>query len=101
MNSTLIHADIFFFITTIVVIALGIVLVVLFIYLVIILKDVREISRTVRRESDEIATDVDMLRQEMRQEIRSGMSSMSAVTGFIGKLFSQHSTKRGGRHTKE
>ena len=88
---TLVHADIFFFITTIAVILLTIVFVVILVYIVVILKDIRELSRIVRREGAEIAEDVHNIRteikDEMRYEARSGTSSAAAFLNFIATLF--------------
>jgi len=96
---TLIHADIFFFITTIVVIALGAVSLIILIYIAIILHDVRKLSRLVQREGEEIAQDVDMLRQEMRHDVRAGASAAAAVFNMIRGLF-QHRARRRAQHTK-
>ena len=76
---TLIHADIFFFVTTIVVVLVAIVLIVILIYIAIILADIRQLSRTIRKEGAEIAEDVDMLRQEFRHEVHQGASGCKLV----------------------
>jgi hypothetical protein len=84
---TLIHADVFFFITTIAVVVLAAAFLVASIYLIVILRDIRELSRIIRKEGEEIAEDVNRLRQEMRQEIRAGSSSAVALFGFFRNLF--------------
>jgi uncharacterized membrane protein len=91
---TLIHADIFFFVTTIVVVLVAIVLIVILIYIAIILADIRQLSRTIRKEGAEIAEDVDMLRQEFRHEVHQGASAASSFFRFIQGLFKKKSGRR-------
>ncbi|MDE2188267.1 MAG: hypothetical protein KGJ35_00855 [Patescibacteria group bacterium] len=87
---TLIHADIFFFVTTIIVIVLALLAAVILSYVVVILKDIRELSRIVRREGEEITADVHNIREEikeeMRYEARSGTSSIAAFLNFVATL---------------
>ncbi len=65
---TILKADIFFFVTTIVVLVLAVVSVVALIYLIRILKNVFYISKVVKRESDETAKDLSDLRRSLREE---------------------------------
>jgi len=78
-----IHADIFFFITSIVVVLLSIFLAILFVYGIRILRDVRHISKRVREESDRIIEDVETIRTNVKQD---GLH-MTTIISFIGKLF--------------
>ena len=59
---SLIHADIFFFITGVAVIVFACVSVVLVIYLVIISRDIRHIVRMVKTRAEELNEDVGRLR---------------------------------------
>ena len=90
---TLIHADIFFFITTIAVILVTLVSVIILIYIVIILKDVRELSRIIKREGTEITEDMHAFRQEVKEEmkhsIRNNQSSIAAFLNLIVSLFAR------------
>lgn len=83
---TLIHADIFFFITSIFVVVLTIVLAVAGVYFILILRDMKYISRKVKIEGEEIIGDVKELREKIREE---GVGLRS-----IGKLFGFFSGKR-------
>ena len=65
---TLIHADIFFFVTTIVVIVVGILFAIALIYLVMILKRVKNITEAVREETILFREDIHELRGSVKRE---------------------------------
>jgi hypothetical protein len=65
---TLIHADIFFFVTTIVVVIVGVALTVALIYLAKILSDVKEITKQVKEETILFREDVKGLRGDIKKE---------------------------------
>lgn len=90
---SLIHADIFFFITTVIVILLGIVLVVIFIYIALILVDIRAISRIARSESADIADDIHMIRSEVQSELRRGSSVIASLVRVIRGLFRRRKSR--------
>jgi len=66
--TTLIHADIFFFVTTIVVIIVGIALTIALIYLAKVLSDVKEITRQVKEETILFREDIGGLRNDIKKE---------------------------------
>lgn len=84
---TLIHADIFFFVTTLAVILIASLFAVVIIYIVRILNDFRYISRVVRKETDLLAGDIEEIREEVkRQGVFGGISAMiSALVNGLGK----------------
>ncbi len=86
---SLIHADIFFFVTTVIVIALGLISIVILTYIAIIIADIREISRIARRESGEIAEDIAEIRGEIKKEIRNNSSVISSIFKVIKNLFNR------------
>jgi hypothetical protein len=65
---TLIHADIFFFVTTIVVVIVGIALTVTLIYLAKVLSDVREITKQAKEEILLFREDIKDLRGDIKHE---------------------------------
>jgi hypothetical protein len=65
---TLIHADIFFFVTTIAVIVVGIVLTVALIYLAKVLSDIKEITKQVKEETILFREDIGELRGDIKKE---------------------------------
>jgi uncharacterized protein YoxC len=66
--ATLIHADIFFFVTTIVVVVVGIALTVALIYLAKVLSDLRKITKEVHEETVLFREDLKNLRTDVRRE---------------------------------
>lgn len=64
----LLHANIFFFITSIAVIVVTVFLVVLLHHLIQIARDAREITNMVKEESTEIAEDLEELRDTIKKE---------------------------------
>lgn len=67
-NETLIHADIFFFISTIALVLVSTGIVIVLIYIIKILRNIRDISDRVKEESTEIMADVKILRKNLRDE---------------------------------
>jgi len=66
--SSFIQADIFFFITSIAVVLLVILMAVLFVFLIKIMKDVRDVTRKFSEETTVILSDVHRLRNFMQEE---------------------------------
>ena len=63
----IVHADIFFFITSLAVIIIGVGLTVVIYYSILILRDVRAILQKVRKTSDELAEDFEEVRAEIKK----------------------------------
>lgn len=83
---TLYHADIFFFITAIAVIVVGIVLAVVGMYFILILRDLRAIVALGKRESELIAQDV----KDLRDTVRKDGAQARQVFGFFSKLLKKN-----------
>lgn len=66
--SDLVHADIFFFITSISVIVLSLLVAVALFYVVKILRDIQAISAKIRKASDELEQDFESLRSAVKGE---------------------------------
>lgn len=81
--TTLIHADIFFFISTIALVLVSVGIIVALVYLIKILRNVSEVSDKVKEESAEIITDIRHLRSDMKRE---GFR-MQHVGQFFARLF--------------
>lgn len=84
---SLIHADIFFFITTIIAIILGILLAVVLSYIIKILADIKEISNIARVETTDMAEDIHNIRDEVRSEFRKNSSVIASLFSIFGSLF--------------
>lgn len=98
---TLIHADIFFFITTIAVILVTLVAVIVLIYIVFILKDIRELSRTIKKEGEEIIDDVHVFRQEVKEEAKYSMKNNSSTTAAFFNLIANLFARRKSQNYKK
>lgn len=83
--NTLIHADIFFFTTTIIFIVMGILASIALYYVIGILKNVRDVSDTVKESSDILAEDIKALREQVKEKglkISSFIKLFGTITSF-------------------
>lgn len=80
-----IHADIFFFITSIAVVLVTAILVVALIYLIRILRDAKAVTGKVKEEAKLISEDIDGLRAKTRQEGVKLKNFVDFFSGFSGK----------------
>lgn len=94
--NTLIHADIFFFVTTIAVVLIASLFIVVIIYIVRILSDFRYISGVVRKETDLLAEDIEEIRDEVK---RKGV--FSGLYAIISGLFSGLDKRSKVKQTKK
>jgi uncharacterized protein YoxC len=83
---TLIHADIFFFITTIALILIALGLIIALIYIIKILHNVFHVSEKVKVESDEIISDLKTLRGNVKEK---GFR-LQYVKQFIKRIFGRN-----------
>ena len=72
---TLIHADIFFFITSVAVGILSAVLIIIAVYVVRIMNDIKHISTIARDQADALKQDIEDLREQLKQNERWGLLS--------------------------
>ena len=78
-----VHADIFFFITAIAVIVVGVASLIALYYAIVILRDAREIVKKIRQASDEIEEDFEDLRENIRNEGVKVRAIVELVLAFI------------------
>lgn len=81
MNN-LIHADIFFFITTIIAVILGILFIFVLYYVISILRKFKQIAEKIKQESDNVAEDIENLRAKMKED---GLK-FSFLVGMFSKI---------------
>ncbi|OHA17323.1 MAG: hypothetical protein A3C79_03330 [Candidatus Taylorbacteria bacterium RIFCSPHIGHO2_02_FULL_45_28] len=86
---TLIHADIFFFITSIAVVLVSIGLIIALIFIIKILNNIHKISDMLRSESGLVVEDVHAL----RGKIREGKLSLAGIFRLFRDLFTRKSIK--------
>lgn len=87
----MIHADIFFFVSTILFVLTAAVFIVAIIYLIEILKDIRHMTGVARVQSDLIAEDIAELRAKVRKE---GVFSKNLFV-FLMELFKNRKKTKG------
>jgi hypothetical protein len=89
MNN-LIHADIFFFITSVIVILFAIIGLVAAFYIVRILHSVRYIADKIKEESDNVSEDI----AELREKIKDGGAKFGGIARTIAMFFLGKATSR-------
>jgi hypothetical protein len=82
---TLIHADVFFFVSTIALLVVVFFLAIVLAYVVTILKDVKHVTRKIREESDEVIEDLQLLRSHIKNE---GFKIVT-LGGFLTRFFNR------------
>ncbi len=82
---TLIHADIFFFITTIWIIVISAIIVVILMYVAMILNDLKKISSKMREGSEALAEDLG----ELRSSLQSDGVKVQSILKYFSHLFSK------------
>lgn len=80
---SLLQSDIFFFVTTIAVAVATILLIVCFVYIIRVLRDVRSITSRVKKETDNLSNDVADVRRTLRQEGAKLTDLFHALSAFI------------------
>lgn len=88
MNN-LIKSDIFFFITSIAVVIIAILLTILIIYLIKVSKDIRYISKRAKTEADNIIDDVSQLRTNLKTE----GGKIKDLAGMFARFYNPKKTK--------
>jgi len=82
-NESLIHADIFFFISTIALILITIGISIAFVYVIRILKNVDDVSNKIKSESKEIVEDIKKLRLTLKEEGVKWKNIVDLIRGFF------------------
>lgn len=76
----LLKSDIFFFITSVSVVAVTVLIIIVLVYIAEILRDIRHVSKNVRKESDHFTEIVN----EILKDFHKGTKK---VTGVVAKIF--------------
>jgi len=94
MTDTFLRADIFFFITSIAVAIISVVLAVALFQFILILRDVRHVSRRLREEADRIFADVEGVRKFVRKEGKRAVDLKEVMGSVIGTFLSKRKSRR-------
>jgi hypothetical protein len=90
----LVHADIFFFVSTIALVVLSIALLVALYYVIAVVRDVRKISARMERASVTLEKDFDELRENVKAEGRKVRGMADVILGFALRAISPKPKKR-------
>jgi hypothetical protein len=102
MDDTLMHANIFFFITTIAVILITLLLILALAYVVKIVRAFSSIAETLKRESEHVADDIAELRERVREEGEKVSGFWKFATGFfLNKVVQKFAPKSRGESKNE
>ncbi len=82
---SIIHADIFFFVTTIALILISICLIIALIYTIRILRNIFEVSNTVKSEGTEIINDIREISTNLRE--KTSGAGFGLGLAFLKRLF--------------
>ncbi len=93
-----VHADIFFFITSLAVMLVTAGMLVLLYYLIPVARDIRDIVAKIRRAGESVEKDFDALRVNVREEGAKSKALVDLALGFIARKLRQPAARRpGGR----
>lgn len=99
--SNVLQSEIFFFISSVSVVFIAILMIVAMIYIISILKDIRSFFKTIRIGAETLSEDISQVREKLNNKgIWTGMllALMAAVTGFAQK---HQSSKKKTRRREE
>ena len=85
-----IQADIFFFVTTVMVVLVGITMVVALIYLIKFIRDLRELAATVSEEAEELIYELEEFKESLKDkaETYGKFLGVFTTTKFLKAIFS-------------
>lgn len=83
--STLIHADVFFFVTTIAVVVVAVVLTIALVYFIRVLRTVRDVSEAIKEETNLIREDIRVAREDVKREGFKLKHLVSFLSNFSNK----------------
>lgn len=84
-----IHADIFFFITSVAVVLVTALVVIILVYLVRILRDAKSVTNKVKEETELISEDINELRAKTKKEGVKFKNFLNFFRGFSGEKSSR------------
>lgn len=80
--SEVLQTNVFFMITSIVVVVIGLLMAIFLVYVIVIARNVSKFSETVRRETDEIIQDAHAFRSEIKSKA-SWLQALSFIFAYI------------------
>ncbi len=90
----IVHADIFFFITSIAVVVVGCATLVFICFLISFMREARKAVRTVRRMTEKLEADVDILRENVKDQGHKVRTIFEILVALAGRPFARPQTRR-------
>jgi predicted Holliday junction resolvase-like endonuclease len=90
MDTSFLKSDIFFFVTTVAVVFLTIILAVLMIYVITIMRTIKSIARIAQSQAEVISEDID----DLRTEVKTRGASLKSLLAFGGRFAKRHAKAR-------
>ena len=88
--NTIIHADIFFFITSIAVAIFSVAAIIILYYVIRLMQHIEYIAQKIRLESDNVSEDIAAIRERLKEGESKVFSMMGKMfTFFIGKAMNK------------
>jgi hypothetical protein len=91
---TLVHADIFFFISTIALVVLSVLLSIGLYYAIGVLRDVKEVSAKLKKASVDIEKDLEGFRNDLKAKGNKVSGVADMVLGFVARALTPGTRKR-------
>jgi hypothetical protein len=85
-------ADVFFFVTTIAVVVISILIVIGLVYMIIILRTTKDFAKKVKTEGEEVMDDIKEFRTRMKK--KSTFGKFPAIFEFVRKLSQMGKSKK-------
>jgi xanthine/uracil permease len=84
MDGSFIHADVFFFVSTVLLTAFAVIFIVALIYLLTLIGEAKAVVRIIRNETENVAADLGALRAKIK-EGKAGAGLLALVSGLWSK----------------
>ncbi|MEK7180344.1 MAG: hypothetical protein AAB706_02620 [Patescibacteria group bacterium] len=82
---SIVKSDIFFFVATVALVLVSLIVVIAFIYLIRILSDIYHLSHKIREEGEGMVDDVHSFRMKVKKEGKKAGDSINSFFGFKSK----------------
>ncbi len=86
MDTSFLKSDIFFFVTTVAVVFLTIILAVLMVYIITIMRTIKRIANIAQSQAEVISEDID----DLRAEVKTRGASLKSLLAFAGRFAKRH-----------
>ena len=82
MDISILKSDIFFFVTTICVVAISVLFIIVLLYVISVFRDIKSVSKKAKEEGEEILNDVRELHMAIKEKSGGILSFISSLIGI-------------------